>query len=104
MQLKPCFKIKYDKDGFQTIESWQVFGLQLKCVEQTRDYRHRSNVLQPLETLETTHLNHKDPIQIKSLTLSVNDQNWIIDYSKDELSEKIKRQAYVHAIDYNYIS
>ncbi|RIB28987.1 hypothetical protein C2G38_2308496 [Gigaspora rosea] len=79
MQLNPCFKIEYDKGGFQTIESWQsvthaanlfaqtynskgtstlsgtiVFGLQLKCVEQTRDYRRRSNVLQPLETLGNT--------------------------------------------------
>ncbi|CAG8601973.1 3755_t:CDS:2, partial [Gigaspora rosea] len=107
MQLKLCFKIEYDKDGFQTIETWQsvthvanltiVFGLQLKCIKQTRDYCYRSNVLRPLETLSNTAKRNR----IKQI---INDQDWITDYSKDELSEKIKIQAYVRAMNYNYIS
>ncbi|CAG8753033.1 19659_t:CDS:2, partial [Racocetra fulgida] len=87
---------------------------------------YKSNILCPLETLsnlekryrikqigekvnnfiddETTHLYHKDQIQIKSLTLSVDSQDWIVDYSKNNPLEKLKRQAHVRAIDHNYIS
>ncbi|CAG8801040.1 25282_t:CDS:2, partial [Gigaspora rosea] len=90
MQLKPCFKIKYDKDGFQTIESWQsvthAANLFVQCVEQTRDYRRRSNVLQPLETLGNTAKRNR----IKQISEKVY-----------ELSEKIKRQAYVRAMDFS---
>ncbi|CAG8508605.1 9332_t:CDS:2 [Gigaspora rosea] len=83
----------------QPIKSRQmsIFGLRLKCVDQIRDSRHRSNILRPLETLsnlgkryrikqigkkvndyindETTHLYHKDQVQVKLLTLSVDNQD-----------------------------
>ncbi|CAG8783645.1 22047_t:CDS:2, partial [Cetraspora pellucida] len=124
-QLKLCFKIKYNMDGLQTIKSWQsatyianlfaqtynnnrtstlsgtiIFRLQLKCVEQARDSHYQSNVLQPLEKLSNSA---KRP-QIKQIGVKVHNQDWIIDYSKDKTLKTIKRQAYVRAMDYYYIS
>ncbi|CAG8521409.1 15717_t:CDS:2 [Cetraspora pellucida] len=111
----------YNPNGKSTLSGTIVFGLQLKCVEQARDSHRQSNALRPLETLsnsakrsrikqigekmrdyinhETTHLHHKDKLQIKSLVLSVDDQNWIVNYSKDMTFEKIKSQACVCVMD-----
>ncbi|CAG8645905.1 13579_t:CDS:2 [Dentiscutata erythropus] len=97
-----CYRIS---DDYKVVVSWGtsilsetiVFRLQLRCVEQVRDFCYRSNVFRPIETLsnsaktsrikhigkgihdfindKTTYLDHKNQLQIKSLTLSVGNQN-----------------------------
>ncbi|CAG8490469.1 9396_t:CDS:2 [Dentiscutata erythropus] len=102
--------LTYNSKGTSTLSGTIVFGLQLKCVEQARDtYRHNS-IFRPIESLsnsgkrskvkqigekvrdyidyKTTYLHYKDQIQIKSLALSVDNQDWILDYSKDKSLEK----------------
>ncbi|CAG8749090.1 9217_t:CDS:1, partial [Cetraspora pellucida] len=116
----------YNSERTSILSGTIVFGLQLRCVEQVRDSCHRSNVFRPIKTLsnlakksrikyigkgirdfinnEITYLDHKDQLQIKSLTLSVSDQDWIVKYSDDEALKQQKRLAFIQAMDYNHIS
>ncbi|CAG8724981.1 9375_t:CDS:2 [Cetraspora pellucida] len=118
--------VTYNSEGTSILLGTIVFGLQLKCVEQVRDSHHRSNVFRPIKTLsnsakksrikyigegirdfinnEITYLDHKDQLQIKSLTLLVGDQDWIVKYSDDEALKQQKRLAFIQAMDYNHIS
>ncbi|CAG8589405.1 15865_t:CDS:2 [Gigaspora rosea] len=87
----------YNSKRTLTLSGPIIFRLQLKCVKQIRNSRHRSNILHPFETFsnlgksyqikqigekvndyindETTHLYYKDQVQVKSLTLSVDNQD-----------------------------
>ncbi|CAG8666571.1 11873_t:CDS:2, partial [Cetraspora pellucida] len=124
---KPCFKIEFN-NGLQVVESWKIFGLQLKCVEHNRDLYHQARVFKPIETYSNPtkrarleqiskkaqiYLNNEisqsfhynDKIQLESLTLAVNNQNWILDFEpKDDILKQKKRQSYVRVMDQNHIS
>nr|CAG8645135.1 4962_t:CDS:2 [Entrophospora candida] len=127
-QAANLFSQTYNPKKTSLLSGVLVFGLQLKCVACNRDLCNRSRILQPIETLsnstkrarvkhigegvknhvdcEVASLYHpNDKVQLKSLTLSVDQQDWFVDFGvKDKLLEKKRKQAYVYAMDYGHIS
>ncbi|CAG8740750.1 24469_t:CDS:2 [Gigaspora margarita] len=99
----PPPSILYDANGLQTIESWQspmhAANLFAQPIESLSNFakrfriKHIDKKVSDYVNQETTHLYHKDPVQIRSLTLSVDNQDWIVDYLKDETSEKNKKTS-----------
>ncbi|CAG8824616.1 17258_t:CDS:1, partial [Gigaspora rosea] len=68
---------------------------------------HKENDLKIGKTVQNNFNNkisqliHSDnEIQLKSLTLEVNNQNWILEFGeKNEILEQKKRQLYVRVMD-----
>ncbi|CAG8808981.1 18498_t:CDS:1, partial [Racocetra fulgida] len=55
---------------------------------------------------EISQLIHSnDKVQLKSLTLEVNNQHWMLEFrEKDKILEQQKRQLYIQIMDQSYIS